>query len=48
LHLYPPTQRVAALREDYGKMRQMFFGEPPEFEAMLDTLQEWERKFNGK
>ena len=48
LHLYPPTQRIAALREDYGKMRQMFFAEPPEFEAMLDTLQEWERKFNGK
>ena len=48
LHLYPPTQRIAALREDYAKMRQMFFAEPPEFEAMLDTLQEWERKFNGK
>ena len=48
LHLYPSIQRIAALREDYGKMRQMFFGEPPEFEAMLDTLQEWERKFNGK
>ena len=48
LHLSPATQRIAALREDFGKMRQMFFGEPPEFEAILDTLQEWEWQFNRK
>jgi hypothetical protein len=48
LHVCPPTQRIAALREDYDKMRQMFFGAPPEFEAMLAALQEWEKKFNGK
>jgi hypothetical protein len=48
LRLYPPPQRIAALRADYRKMRQMFFGEPPEFETVLTTLQEWEKQFNGK
>lgn len=46
LHLCPSTPRIAALRDDYDKMRQMFFGAPPEFDAMLAVLQEWEKKFN--
>jgi hypothetical protein len=27
---------------------QMFFGEPPEFGRMIDTLKEWETEFNQK
>lgn len=46
LRIAPPEQRVQALREDYGKMQQMFFGEAPEFEKMIAQLQQWEREFN--
>ncbi len=46
LRLHPPSARIADLREDYRRMRQMFFGETRDFEAILTTLQEWEKKFN--
>lgn len=48
LRIAPPEHRRKALREDYVKMQQMFFGEPPEFEGMLAKLIEWERTFNEK
>ena len=48
LHLLPQKYRIQALREDYGKMREMFFGEPPTFDEILGTIQEWEQKFNRK
>jgi len=34
------------LREDYQKMQQMFFGQPPEFDAMIALLRRWEAQFN--
>jgi predicted nucleotidyltransferase component of viral defense system len=40
--------RLEALQEDYAKMQQMFFGEPPEFDAMIDALRQWEAEFNRK
>ena len=48
LRLAPPEHRVKALREDYAKMQQMFFGEPPGFDNMLALLAQWEREFNQK
>jgi hypothetical protein len=36
LHVAPPEHRLDALWQDYAKMQQMFFGEPPEFEGMID------------
>jgi len=35
-----------ALREDYAKMRQMFFEEPPAFEQMIEKLKDWELEIN--
>ncbi len=32
--------------DDYAKMQQMFFGDPPAFEPMLDGLSAWEAEFN--
>jgi len=29
-------------------MHQMFFAEPPTFDEILESIQTWERKFNGK
>jgi hypothetical protein len=46
LHIAPPEHRVKALRDDYAKMQQMFFGEPPEFDQMIALLNQWEREFN--
>jgi hypothetical protein len=48
LRIAPPEQRVKALRDDYAKMQQMFFGEPPEFYNILTLLNQWEREFNQK
>jgi hypothetical protein len=39
---------VNALRADYSKMQQMFFGTPPEFDSMMAQLQVWERGFNQR
>jgi hypothetical protein len=48
LRIAPPEHRVEALRDDYAKMQQMFFGEPPEFDAMIGVLEQWESQFNQK
>jgi hypothetical protein len=29
-------------------MQQMFFGEPSEFDGMIETLKQWETEFNRK
>lgn len=46
LQLVPPASRRAELREDYGKMREMIFGEPPSFEHLLAVLTEIQRQIN--
>jgi hypothetical protein len=46
LRIAPPEHRLKALRDDYAKMQQMFFGEPPEFDNIIARLQQWEREFN--
>jgi hypothetical protein len=42
----PPEYRLKTLREDYQKMRQMFFGEQPEFDKIIALLNQWESEFN--
>lgn len=46
LRIAPPESRVKSLREDYARMEQMFFGEPPDFDTMIRALSEWESDFN--
>ncbi len=46
LRIVPPEQRRKALRDDYGKMQQMFFGQPPEFDSIIALLKQWESEFN--
>ena len=46
LRVMPPVHRLKPLREDYAKMQQMFFGEPPTFEDILVLLRQWESEFN--
>lgn len=46
--LAPPTARRAALARDYAQMRAMFLSAPPGFEAILDTLDDAERRLNSR
>ena len=46
LRIAPSEHRLDTLREDYGKMQQMFFGEPAEFDDIIGLLKRWEREFN--
>ncbi len=48
LRIAPPEHRVKALRDDYVKMQQMFFGEPPAFDDIVALLHQWESGFNQK
>ena len=48
LRIAPPEQRLKALRDDYAKMQQMFFGEQPEFDKIIALLKQWESDFNHK
>lgn len=45
LVLIPPEPRLAAWQEDYQKMRSMFFGQPPRFEEILNTLAQIQQSF---
>jgi Nucleotidyl transferase AbiEii toxin, Type IV TA system len=48
LRIAPPEQRLKALRDDYVKMQQMFFGEQPAFDRIIALLKQWESEFNHK
>jgi hypothetical protein len=47
LRLVPPDARLLELEQDYRKMQEMMFGEPPAFERLLEVLREIERQING-
>jgi hypothetical protein len=46
--LVPPAQRTAALRADYGHMREMIFGDAPAWEEIMRGLGQLEDRINGK
>ncbi len=48
LRIAPPEHRLDAVRDDFAKMQQMFFGAPPELDAMMGVLEQWESQFNQK
>ena len=48
LRLAPLDNQIAEWRQDYEAMRgEMFFGEVPSFEALIQTVRDFEREFNG-
>jgi Nucleotidyl transferase AbiEii toxin, Type IV TA system len=47
LRIVPPADRVLELEQDYRKMQEMIFGEPPAFERLLEVLREIEQEING-
>jgi hypothetical protein len=46
LRIAPPEHRLKPLRDDYARMQQMFFGQPPEFDSIIAILTQWESEFN--
>jgi hypothetical protein len=46
LRIVPPPHRLDALRADYARMQQMFFGHPAVFDDILTHLAQWESRFN--
>jgi hypothetical protein len=47
LHLLPREDQMAAWRQDYSDMRgEMFFGETPDFDEILEVVGNFEKKFN--
>jgi hypothetical protein len=45
-HLVPPADRQAALRRDYQAMRDMYLSEPADFDDILVTLADLEKRIN--
>jgi hypothetical protein len=46
LRLKPAKERLAALERDYRNMGVMIFGEPPAFNAIMETLAALEQDIN--
>ena len=46
--LVPLPGRRTALARDYAQMRSMFLLAPPAFDAILDTLDDAERRLNAR
>jgi hypothetical protein len=47
LRIVPPDARLSELEQDYRKMQEMIFGDPPAFERLLEVLREIEREINS-
>jgi Nucleotidyl transferase AbiEii toxin, Type IV TA system len=48
LRLAPSQQLQDALRKDYEKMREMYFGQEPDFDAVMSEILELEDAFNKR
>ena len=48
LRLVPPVGQLSAWKSDYAAMKdEMFFGTPPVFEKLMETVREFQDAFNG-
>jgi hypothetical protein len=48
LRLAPGPQLEEALRRDYEKMREMYFGREPDFNVVMTDIRELEKAFNER
>jgi len=46
LRLLPRLEQIPEFKRDYNKMQEMFFTNPPTFDAIMDSLKELENKIN--
>jgi hypothetical protein len=48
IRLVPDEEKIKRLQNDYSAMREMIFGEVPEFHEIIGTLAELEQEINSK
>jgi hypothetical protein len=48
LKLFPPARILKELEKDYALMEAMFFGEIPDWELILKTIDNFEKEFNSQ
>lgn len=48
LRLIPKSERMSELKQDYIKMKEMFFGIPPAFDDIMDGLKGLENSINSQ
>ena len=48
LKLIPNDDAISVFRKDYDEMRDMFFGEVPNYDEMLETIRLKEDLLNNK
>lgn len=49
MRLVPPDSQLASWKSDYTAMKdEMFFGTPPKFEELMETVQAFQDEFNRK
>lgn len=46
MRLLPPEACLSLLREDYEHMKNMIFGETPEFGEIMECIEQMEREVN--
>ena len=47
MRLMPPKDSLSLLRDDYSHMKNMIFGETPEWEEVLESIGKMETEING-
>lgn len=47
MRLLPPEGCISLLREDYEHIKNMIFGETPEFEEIMECMERMEGEING-
>ena len=47
MKLMPPERNLQALREDYTHMQNMIFGDKPDFDAILQGIEQLEKEINA-
>lgn len=48
LKLFPPDYRLNEIEADYNSMKEMLFGNIPDFRLMMDTIKKIEVEFNSQ
>ena len=46
IKLIPPENRVDGLKKDYESMTEMFFGEYPSFDELVNVIEKLENEIN--
>lgn len=46
IKLLPPVYNIKAFKDDYEKMKNMIYGDKPDFDSILDVIAKLEKEIN--